>query len=156
MSAGPGLPADARQAGPRAGELTSLALSRRVLVVQDGQALVRSGQDGAELVFVSPAQAPDGIRLLLGVDADGVVYFGVSGPLPAAGETVAPPGPAGEAGFTEAAGSAGAAGGRPTSLRIAGPLLSDRDVGLMTHAVALANWHAVFTHCPQCGRVLVR
>jgi NAD+ diphosphatase len=36
-------------------------------------------------------------------------------------------------------------------LRQAGPLLSDRDAGLMTHAVALANWHAVFAHCPRCG-----
>jgi NAD+ diphosphatase len=36
-------------------------------------------------------------------------------------------------------------------LREAGPLLSDRDAGLMTHAVALANWHETFTHCPRCG-----
>jgi len=32
-----------------------------------------------------------------------------------------------------------------------GALLSDRDAGLMTHAVALANWHDSHTHCPQCG-----
>ena len=32
-----------------------------------------------------------------------------------------------------------------------GPLLSDRDAGLLTHAVALANWHETFTHCPRCG-----
>jgi NAD+ diphosphatase len=25
----------------------------------------------------------------------------------------------------------------------------------MTHAVALANWHAVHTHCPRCGAVTV-
>jgi NAD+ diphosphatase len=154
VSAGPGLPADARQAGPSAGELGSLALSRgeadrtahrrgdadwlqaawtdqgtRVLVVQDGQAMVRSGPDGAELVFVPPAQAPEGLRFLLGVDADGIVYFGVAGPLPDAAE----------------------AGAERRSLRQAGPLLSDRDAGLMTHAVALANWHAVFVHCPRCG-----
>lgn len=36
-------------------------------------------------------------------------------------------------------------------MREAGPLLSDRDAGLMTHAVALANWHETFTHCPRCG-----
>jgi NAD+ diphosphatase len=37
------------------------------------------------------------------------------------------------------------------ALRQVGALLSDRDAGLMTHAVALANWHASHTHCPQCG-----
>jgi NAD+ diphosphatase len=104
----------------------------RVLVVEDGQALVRSG-DGdahAELVFVTPAQAPEGVRFLLGTDAGGVVYFGVAGPLP---------------------GPEPGSGIEPISLRQAGPLLSDRDAGLMTHAVALGNWHAVHTHCPRCG-----
>jgi NAD+ diphosphatase len=172
MSSRSGQAEGASRGGQGAGELTGLALSRsaadrsavyrddddwlraawadqatRVLVVDDGQALVRSGPDGAELVFVPPAQAPEGVRFLLGADAGGVVYFGVAGPLPAAGETAMPAGPAGEAGF-----AADAEGGaRPTSLRVAGPLLSDRDAGLMTHAVALANWHAVFTHCPRCG-----
>lgn len=108
----------------------------RVVVVHEGQALVRSGTDHEELVFVSPAQAPEGVRFLLGTDDDGIAYFGVAGPLPE-------PGSLGQAG----------AAARPTSLRQAGPLLSDRDVGLMTHAVALANWHAVFVHCPRCGAV---
>jgi NAD+ diphosphatase len=88
-----------------------------------------AGVHGAELAFMPPARAPGGIRFLLGVDAGGVVYFGVAGALPAPGED----------------------GARPISLRQAGPLLSDRDAGLMTHAVALANWHAVFVHCPRCG-----
>jgi NAD+ diphosphatase len=108
----------------------------RVLVVEDGQALVRSGDGAAELVFVSPAQAPEGVRFLLGTDADDVVYFGVAGSLPLPdGEQV----PGSDV--------------RPISLRQAGPLLSDRDAGLMTHAVALGNWHAVHTHCPRCGAV---
>jgi len=53
----------------------------RVLVVEDGQALIRTagGDDQAELVFLSPQRAPDGVRFLLGVDADGVIYFGVAG-----------------------------------------------------------------------------
>ncbi len=55
-------------------------------------------------------------------------------------------------------GTAGQAGGLgqdvvAISLRQAGPLLSDRDAGLMTHAVALANWHGVHGHCPRCGAV---
>ncbi len=119
----------------------------RVLVVEDGQAPVMLRGDGAadgsraaqagveELVFVSPGQAPDGVRFLLGTDADGVVYFGVAGSL--SPDSWAGLGPRVKA----------------ISLRQAGPLLSDRDVGLMTHAVALANWHATHGHCPRCGAV---
>ena len=99
-----------------------------VLVVKDGRALVRTEPDGAGLVLVPPAAAPEGVRFLLGQDADGVVYFGVIGDLPAATD-----------------------GARATSLRSAGALLSDRDAGLLTHAVALANWHETHTHCPRCG-----
>jgi NAD+ diphosphatase len=149
--------------GPGGGGLGNLALSRgeldrstarrsdtawldqawaapatRVLVVDEGKALVRSGDGRAELFFVSPAEAPEGVRFLLGTDAGGVVYFGVAGPLPAL--------PADQVPGSEV---------RPVSLREAGPLLSDRDAGLMTHAVALANWHAVHGHCPRCGAVTV-
>ena len=54
----------------------------RLLVVDDGHAIVREDGDRVELIFVSPEEAPPGTRFLLGQDADGVVYFGVSGPLP--------------------------------------------------------------------------
>ena len=57
-----------------------------------------------------------------------MVYFGVSADLPAA-----PPGT------------------RAASLREVGALLGDRDAGLFTHAVALANWHDTHTHCPLDG-----
>ena len=106
----------------------------RVLVVSDGQALARIDDariddGGAALIFVPPDQAPEGTRFLLGQDdADGTVYFGVSAPLPPA-----PP---------EA---------RAMSLREVGTLLGDRDAGLLTHAVALANWHDTHTHCPVDG-----
>jgi NAD+ diphosphatase len=104
----------------------------RVLVVQKSQALIRLAGDGAELVFVRPDQAPDGVRYLLGVAADDTVFFGVDGPLPEAGE-------------------AAGAEVRPAPLREAGPLLSNRDAGLMTHAVALANFHDTHHFCPNCG-----
>jgi NAD+ diphosphatase len=39
----------------------------------------------------------------------------------------------------------------PAGLRRAGALLDDRDAGLLTHAVALVNWHSTHTHCPRCG-----
>ncbi len=61
-------------------------------------------------------------------DTDGTVYFGVSAPL----------GPGGD-------------GVRATSLREVGALLSDRDAGLLTHAVALANWHDTHLRCPLDG-----
>jgi NAD+ diphosphatase len=115
----------------------------RVLVLDDGQALIRFGDGAAELVLVPPAQAPEGLKFLLGVDADTTAYFGLAGPagglgaapLPPPGADMAPPAP----------------GVRPAGLRQAALLLGDRDAGLFTHAVALANWHATHTHCPRCG-----
>jgi len=104
----------------------------RVLVVSDGRAVVRLSGDEAALVFVPPAEAAEGTRFLLGQDADGVVYFGVSAALPDP-----PP------------------GARVLSLREVGTLLSDRDAGLLTHAVALANWHDTHTHCPVDGTATV-
>jgi NAD+ diphosphatase len=106
----------------------------RVLPVSDGQALVREDGDHIELVFVSPQQSPPGTRFLLGQDTDGTVYFGVS--------TVAPAEPVAD-------------GVRLASLREVGALLPDRDAGLFTHAVALANWHDTHTHCPLDGAVTV-
>src|SRR5215467_13611139 len=44
-----------------------------------------------------------------------------------------------------------ALGVRPAGLREAGTLLGDRDAGLFTQAVALANWHATHTRCPRDG-----
>lgn len=101
----------------------------KVLVVQDGQALVRATGTGRELAFIRPDQAPDGTRFLLGAENDDVAYFGVAGPFPeVADENV-----------------------RPEGLRAAGVLLDDRDADLLTHAVALANWHARAGYCPRCG-----
>ncbi len=101
----------------------------RVVVAEHGRALCEIDDQGTALVFISPADAPDGVRFLLGVDKHSTAYFGVAGPL------TEPPGH----------------GVRAMPLREAGPLLADRDAGLMTEAVALANWHETFTHCPRCG-----
>ncbi|RKS71802.1 NAD+ diphosphatase [Actinomadura pelletieri DSM 43383] len=102
------------------------ASGTRVVVVDDGRALVTDGPEPA-LVLVPPDQAPDGDRWLLGEDEDGTVYFGTSGPLP----TIE--------------------GARPVGLRRVGALLGDRDSGLLTHAVALENWHRTHLHCTRCG-----
>ena len=40
---------------------------------------------------------------------------------------------------------------RSASLREVGMLLSDRDAGLLTHAVALEYWHRSHRFCPRCG-----
>jgi NAD+ diphosphatase len=105
----------------------------RVLVVSDSQALVRSVAGRPELVFVSSAEAPEGTKFLLGVDTDDVAYFGVSVP----------------GGVSRV--RSGEDDVQPMSLRQVGALLSDRDAGLLTHAVALANWHDTHTHCPRDG-----
>ncbi|MCT9932542.1 NAD(+) diphosphatase [Planotetraspora sp. A-T 1434] len=96
----------------------------RVLIVNEGQTLIRRFSEDAALVLVSPLEAPEGPRYLLGVDADGVPYFAVKAPLP--------PG--------EAAG-----------LRQAGAQLDDRDAGLLVYAVALEAWHETHEFCPRCG-----
>jgi NAD+ diphosphatase len=131
----------------------------RVLVVSEGQALVREDGDHIELVFVSPEQAPAGTRFLLGQDSDGTVYFGISAPLPTPSPSLAPA----HVGSTPHAPHQShqpqephaTHGVRSASLREVGALLPDRDAGLLTHAVALANWHDTHTHCPLDGAVTV-
>jgi NAD+ diphosphatase len=135
------------RATPRRGDTDWLAEAwadprTRVLVVHDAQALVATRDGQLELVLVPPAEALPGTRFLLGVDDDDVAYFGVSTGVPWGGE------PSFTADVPE-----GELDAKPLALRQVGALLSDRDAGLMTHAVALANWHAVFVHCPRCGTV---
>lgn len=76
-------------------------------------------------VYVTPAEAPEGGRVLLGWE-DGTTYFAVL--------------------LTEPPGDRRMAG-----LREIGVELGDRDAGLVTHAVAMANWHRVYRHCPRCS-----
>ncbi len=95
----------------------------RVLVVDEqGRALI-SDDDGPQLVFTDDVTP----EYFLGVDDDGVGYAAAVGALPPR------------------------IGARPMGLREVGAVLGDRDAGLLTHAVALANWHATHTHCPRCG-----
>jgi NAD+ diphosphatase len=140
----------------------------RVLVVDRGRALVQLAGDSGELVFISPGQAPPGVRFLLGVEDERTVYWGVSAPLEGIGtppdEASGSPDPG--AVPPDSAAARGTGPGRdqpkptdsgptgvprPMSLREAGSLLGDRDAGLLTHAIALANWHDTHTHCPIDG-----
>jgi NAD+ diphosphatase len=122
----------------------------RVLVVYRGRALAQVVDGHADLVFVSPDQAPPGVRFVLGVettDSGEVVYYGVSGPMEGAPDEPPPARGTGPGRSTPEPGGPP----RPMSLREAGALLGDRDAGLFTHAVALANWHDTHTHCPIDG-----
>ncbi|MEU7988486.1 NAD(+) diphosphatase [Streptosporangium canum] len=119
----------------------------RVVVVDDGQALVRRDGDEAALVLLPTADAPEGERYLLGVDVDGIVYFAVSASLEGVtggdslNRIVAPLAPSAlREGQTVAAG-----------LRQVGSLLGDLDAGLLVYAVALEAWHSTHEFCPRCG-----
>nr|WP_307848772.1 NAD(+) diphosphatase [Microbispora oryzae] len=99
----------------------------RVLLVHEGRTLISRFTDGAALVLMSPGEAPEGTRYLLGVDDDGVPYFAVRAPLPPE------------------------ATGEVAGLREAAVLLDDRDAGLLVYAVALEAWHDTHEFCPRCG-----
>ncbi len=95
----------------------------QVLVVDEqGRALV----DGTDLVLMPSTQAPEGERLYLG-RLDGQAFFAVRADLPRR------------------------LGTRPMGLREVGAVLSDRDAGLLVHAVGLSNWHSRHPRCPLCG-----
>jgi NAD+ diphosphatase len=103
--------------------------STRVLELVGGSAEVV--EDGGEVALhLRPPHRDDthALGLFLGRDEDGTSYVAVVGD------------PADE--------------GEPRewrTLRDVGVLLTDRDSGLFTSALALANWHAKHTHCPRCG-----
>jgi len=112
----------------------------RVLVVSEGRALVLDELDPvveqnpeaplAKLVLVSSLDAPEGDRYFLGRDDGGRAYFAVP---------------------AESLPGRQDADARSASLRETGMLLSDRDAGLLTHAVALEYWHRSHTFCSRCG-----
>src|SRR3954453_17291654 len=96
----------------------------RVLILDDqGRTLVSDDNDGPHLVFTDDAEP----QFFLGLDDEYAAYAACVGELPRRIDA------------------------RPMGLREVGALLDDRDAGLLTHAVALANWHAAHTHCPRCG-----
>jgi len=99
----------------------------QVLVVDAGRVLVADQEGtGPALVLVGPHKAPPGDRLYLGRDASGP-YFAVAGRLS--------PRP----------------WQRAADLRELGAGLSDRDAGLLVHAIGLVNWHTAHPRCARCG-----
>jgi NAD+ diphosphatase len=112
----------------------------RVLVVSEGRALVLDELDEvvrrnpeaplAKLVLLSSLDAPEGDRYFLGRDGQDRAYFAVP---------------------AEALPGRQDADARAASLRECGTMLSDRDAGLLTHAVALEYWHRSHKYCSRCG-----
>ncbi|MGS2645141.1 NAD(+) diphosphatase [Streptosporangium sp. G12] len=128
-------------------ERTWADTATRVVVVDDGQALVRRSGGEVKLVLLSTADAPEGERYLLGVDAEGVAYFAVAAPLADSVHNgsftriVSPLAP------SELAEDQTLTAG----LRQVGSLLGDLDAGLLVYAVALDAWHSTHEFCPRCG-----
>ncbi|MEU4831420.1 NAD(+) diphosphatase [Streptosporangium sp. NPDC023615] len=126
----------------------------RVMVVGDGRALVRRLGEEAELVLLSTAEAPEGERYLLGVDARQVAYFAVAVPAQGrSGPVAGDPGPAPLDRLAAALPSSVRERGPVSAagLRQIGSLLGDLDAGLMVYAVALEAWHSTHEFCPRCG-----
>ncbi|MCX9192541.1 NAD(+) diphosphatase [Carbonactinospora thermoautotrophica] len=110
----------------------------RVLLVAHGKTLVVDA-DPPSLLLVSPDEAPDGLRYLLGTDAEGVVYFAV-------GVEELPDGHVPVVLGDDRRGEVRVAG-----IRQVGAALDARDAGLLVHAVALDNWHRTHRFCARCG-----
>jgi NAD+ diphosphatase len=126
----------------------------RVLMVHDGSVVTRGGDREPALVLLPPGQAallspggelPEG-WIFLGVDdVDG---------LPGASPTETRP--AGAPGYLarlvpDVESAVLLAGHRWSPLREIGAVLSARDAGLATAAVALERWHVRHPRCPRCG-----
>ena len=99
----------------------------QALMAKQSRALVTTG-DTRELVLTRTRDAPEGERYLLGTEGDRA-YFAVRSPRELLANPVA----------------------EPASLREVGAVLNDRDTGLLTRAIALANWNATHRFCPRCG-----
>jgi NAD+ diphosphatase len=98
----------------------------RVLVLAGTRFQIRDGH----LPWVSPAEAPDGVRILLG-ERDGVVHYAV------------------------VADKALAEDDTWTGLRGAIATIDGEDAELLVHAVGIAEWLWVTHFCPRCGGDLV-
>lgn len=90
-----------------------------------------------------PDDDPDeSLWVFLGRDADGCGYLAEltdAAPPPRPDQSAAEPGDQGADGTTW------------VGLRDIGHRLDDRDAGIFTASLALANWHAAHQHCPRCG-----
>lgn len=78
------------------------------------------------LHWLDPTSAPEGDRYFLGLDGSGIGYFAINAPFPEGTENL-------------------------QTLREAGLVASEIEIGAAVHAVALSNWHDTHSHCARCG-----
>lgn len=117
----------------------------RVIALHRDRVLLAEVVEGSTpgLQFLRPDDVPGSIlRCYLGrtVDTDGV-SDGLPSGTPIEVRVV----------DADAAAALEPEGARWSGLRAAAPVLGDRDAGLFTEALALANWHAGAAFCPRCG-----
>ncbi len=117
----------------------------RVLVLWKGRARLTGGA----LVFMTPSEMDD-LGLALSVEDDSLrLYLGES--------LEGTPAEAARTSFLavivtdEQATLLGAADDDWSDLRLVAPVLTDRDAGLFTQALALSNWHSSYGHSPRSG-----
>ena len=114
--------------------------STRVLVLHQGKALVRKGPSSPELSLLPVEKVPAAnLRVYLGKTTI---------------ETALEPKGSAIVLAVVNDNSAMSIEADPTlwqSLRTLGSELSDRDAGLFTQSLAVANWHEINQHCPKCG-----
>lgn len=108
----------------------------RIVVLHDGRAL---GTDDGALALLEPASLPD-------VDPDALVFLGRTRTASADAEAGAP-----VLAVVVDEVRAIDLDGTWLDLRRIGATLDDRDAGLFTQALALANWHAVSGFSPATG-----
>ncbi len=114
--------------------------STRVLVLHEGKALVRKGLSSPELYLLPVEKVPAAnLRVYLGKTT-------IETPLEAKGSAI----------VLAVVNDNSAMSIEPDpalwqSLRALGSELSDRDAGLFTQSLAVANWHEKNQHCPKCG-----
>jgi NAD+ diphosphatase len=109
----------------------------RVFAVHDSKAEAVLEPSPA-LVFTTGAEAdarhPDAERYFLGVDEDGVAYYAISAP------------------GSEIDGPIDIPASPMRHLREIAGILSDRDGGLLAHAIGLDHWHRTHRFCGVCGQ----
>ncbi len=127
----------AGRADPRTVERALSQAATRVLELAGDRARAHRAGGTTHLRLRSPAVGDaDGLVLYLGKDPGGTAYLAV---LSAAGQ-----------------GHAGDVAGQAwSSLREIGADLDELEVGVLTSAVALAQWHARHLRCPLCGGATV-
>jgi NAD+ diphosphatase len=141
-----------RRSDPKLLETALADPSTRVLLLVGGVTALAPDDDPATphlhlMSGLSPDAIADAPLLMFLGELDGHAYV-----------AAAWPGPGGAPGTslelelpTAVAGLPCPAGVRWSGLRDIGSLLGDADAGVVTSAIALANWHRVHPRCPRCG-----